>query len=289
MNDENAKALLVQARRLTCGLMFESAARKTQGGGSAIFIAPRLALTARHVMSEGFRLTGEPRSTKLDVSIPSEHGIRLIQQSVDGDPPHGLWASDHAWETPLTDISLLKISDARCTSSEALPMPHEFLSWRVFPPPVGEKVRLLGYPLSTGRYDDGELEFTAHVTPIETTVTAIYSPYRDRGMYDFPCFEIDAKVDHGFSGGPVFWEDKLCGILSGGSFEDRSIVASLWPVCMVPFGDMPVQGHSSVADLLDSGLIRSDDWPTAKKLIGITDHEPGVFRAVISNTPLPGR
>jgi hypothetical protein len=201
INEGDPASLLTHAERLTCCLMFEGPERRTSAGGSAIFIAPRLALTARHLTDEGFTFLGERRSTKVGQAEKSEHGIRLFQQSADGNPPFGLWSPCHEWRTETTDISLLLVPNEQSCGDSTLPMPKDFLSWSLMPPPVGERVRLLGYPLSSGSYEGDSLVCTAYPTPLEATVTAVYSPWRQRVKYDFPCFEIDVNVNQGFSGG----------------------------------------------------------------------------------------
>lgn len=282
MDQQDAEALLNQTQRLACGLLFETPERQTHGGGSAMFIAPRLALTARHVTDEGFKLGDQRRPVRVG-EAKAKHGIRLFQQSNNRDPPHGLWSADYFWRTTLTDISLLSVSESPCSPDPTLPMPTDFLPWRVLPPPVGERVRLLGYPLSEWAYDDDCFTFKARRTPCEATITANYSPYRDLGMYDFPCFEIAIKVDHGFSGGGVLWEGNLCGIVSGDSFGDRALVAALWPLCMMDLRPRAVNSHSGMADLLDAGFIRSDDWLEARARMGIREFQPGKHRAVLAD------
>jgi hypothetical protein len=60
----------------------------------------------------------------------------------------------------------------------------------------------------------------------EGLVIDVFEIKRDSGMYSFPCFRIDKPVDPDFSGGPVFWNGRLCRVVSGGSVHDVTYAAS---------------------------------------------------------------
>ena len=118
----------------------------------------------------------------------------------------------------------------------------------------------------------------------EGSVTDVYELRRDRGLYSFPCFRIDKPVNHGFSGGPVFWRGKLCGIISGGS-DDDTYVASLWPLTLLKYkypGMGALGGEKTFSDLFDSRELHSEDWPRIKDRIAKKrDDEDGKFYAFI--------
>jgi len=133
----------------------------------------------------------------------------------------------------------------------------------LLPPPVGSQVLTLGYPLTEIRSKNGLLKIDLKFVSQQGRVTDVYEMRRDRGMYHFPCFRIDQPVNHGFSCGPVFSENRLCGIVSGGSDSD-TYVASLWPLCMLEYEyrDMAtLGGKRTFADLFNTGELRSQDWP----------------------------
>jgi hypothetical protein len=96
-------------------------------------------------------------------------------------------------------------------------------------------------------------------------------------MYNFPCYTVDRPVPHGMSGGPVFWEGKLCGIVSGGLF-DQTVVASLWPLCLTVF-ENPAIGQLNrevtIESLFDSGQIKAADWALVKGHVSF-DWEDGI-------------
>jgi hypothetical protein len=91
-------------------------------------------------------------------------------------------------------------------------------------------------------------------------------------MFNFPGFQINKPVDYAFSGGggPVFWEDRLCGIVSGGTIDDDTYAASLWPLCLLEYEypDLGALGVKRVlGELFERGLLRSQDWRHIKDRI----------------------
>ena len=101
-------------------------------------------------------------------------------------------------------------------------------------------------------------------------ITDVYQLRRDSGLLTFPCFRIDKLVNDGFSGGPVFWEDKLCGIVSTGSVDGSTYAASLWPLCLLEYEypDLGTLGSRRVfGELFERGVVRSNDWRNIKDRI----------------------
>lgn len=75
----------------------------------------------------------------------------------------------------------------------------------------------------------------------------------------------------GFSGGPVFCEERLCGLVSSDALlETGTYAATLWPLCLLEY-EYPDHGSlgrkTKVGDLLDSGVIRSTDWNMIRQRI----------------------
>lgn len=91
-------------------------------------------------------------------------------------------------------------------------------------------------------------------------VTQVYTLAREKGMFNFPCFEVDESVGHGFSGGPVFYENRLCGVVSGASsFVEQSWIASLWPLALMEYSD-EFDRLTAFGELLDRGAVVAADW-----------------------------
>jgi hypothetical protein len=109
----------------------------------------------------------------------------------------------------------------------------------------------------------------------ELHVTRIFPLRRDKGMLNFPCFEVDSSVSPGFSGGPVFYEDQLCAIVTSGSnFDNRSHMALLWPLTLMDYSN-ELGGESRFGDLLDRGVIASSDWREMRSRISKGENEFG--------------
>lgn len=135
------------------------------------------------------------------------------------------------------------------------------------PTPVGATVYAIGYPGLGVSCAAKQLTIEAPFTVQPLTVKKIHGVRRDLGMLNFPCFEVEPSLDHGFSGGGVLHEGRLCGIVtSGSSFDDRAYVASLWPITLMHF-DNEFEARTSFADLIDRRVIRASDWAEAKPRI----------------------
>jgi len=95
-------------------------------------------------------------------------------------------------------------------------------------------------------------------------------------MYNFPCFVVDHEVPHGMSGGPVFCDNHLCGIISGG-LGGQTIVASLWPVLLTEF-ENPKVGELNrtitFESLFETGQLKAVDWNLVKGRVAY-DEEDG--------------
>jgi hypothetical protein len=80
---------------------------------------------------------------------------------------------------------------------------------------------------------------------------------------------VDSAIDHGFSGGPVFYDGAMVGIVSVG-FEAKpeenippdQYVASLWPLALLRFHLK--ETWYTMADVFDSGVIKVRDWEKFK-------------------------
>jgi hypothetical protein len=174
------------------------------------------------------------------------------------------------WDSNVTDVSLLEVF---AEGDEAAGMEHQmtgFFEWSLLPPPIGTHVIMLGYPQANITSKDGLMKLDLSLVLGEGEVTDIYERGRDRGMFNFPCFRINTTIEHGFSGGPVFWDNRLCGIVSGGGFDDGTYAASRWPLCLLEYEypDLGVIGSKrAFSSLFESGRLRSRDWPQVRDRI----------------------
>jgi hypothetical protein len=138
----------------------------------------------------------------------------------------------------------------------------------------------MGYPKTDIEIEGDVMRANCNVIARPGRVREIYPLRRDRGMIHFPSFLIDVPVDHGCSGGPVVWDDRLCGIVSSGTIDDCTIAATLWPFCLLEY-EYPdhgplLGGQRSIGELLDAGTVRAAAWEEIKRRINKrTDDDDG--------------
>lgn len=199
-------------------------------GGTAVIVAPGLALTAKHVIQEiadHFGCNSSSPSIELDV---------YVAQLNTG----ACWYACRTSSWVGTDIAVLSL---RVRNEAARTARINRLAMTVDPPPEDTTVTALGYPhteLTIPRNDPDFLKINFSITPTisEGRVIKIHPSLRDAVNLRFPCFAVGAEFTAGMSGGAVFNEQReLCGLVcSGGEGElkDYSNATSIWPMTLIP-------------------------------------------------------
>lgn len=199
-------------------------------GGTAVLIAPGLAITASHVFDEILAQFGyQPNSKNAILDL-------YLNQLSTG----ACWyvCGSHTWVG--TDITVLNIKPRNELAEKTL---ISRLPISVDPPDVGATVTALGYPdtkLSIQRNDHEVLSMRFEITPTLSIgiVTDVHADYRDRVNIRFPCFAVNAEFSAGMSGGAVFnSERELCGLVcvgGEGELKDHSYAVSIWPISIIP-------------------------------------------------------
>lgn len=206
-------------------------------------------------------------------------GLTSLLDPTRPDTERGLWHADQSRNFLHTDLCLMQVS---AEDGAALAMQYEkaqrFCEIKLLPPPVGAVVQAVGYPRHSVRTDGTHLYLDVPATVSQGTVKAIHTPYRDRGMLNFPCFEVEMWADHGFSGGPVFYEGKLCGLVSAGSSFDSSVyVAALWPLLRANV-DFGLGKSLLIRELFERGVLTSSEWPELReRVVTVVSDERGEF------------
>jgi hypothetical protein len=167
--------------------------------------------------------------------------------------------------------------------------PASFLELQLTPPAIGETVQAFGYPRHAVRTDGTRLFFDVPAAFSEGTVRAIHSPFRDRVMLNFPIFEVEMWTDHGFSGGPVFHEGKLCGLVSAGLKSDDpgdhiTYIATLWPILRANV-DFGLGKSLLIQDLLHRGVLSSRGWRDVAQRVVLKSDERGEYLDITSTPP----
>ena len=273
--------LVRRAARLTFGVFAtigSGADIETRAGGSGIFLSPFTGLTARHVSLDLLRLEGRDSRPRTK-SFLTQHSVGLFQvlDPFDEKSERALWHVDRSWNSRDTDLTLLQVSAEDATSDRLqYSWPTRFFDLHLLPPPRVSRIVAIGFPqLGATPSGDTQIALDAPFTVKEGQVTKIYQIRADLGMLNFPCFEVDIHFDHGFSGGPVFFNDQLCGLVShSSSFDARSTCASLWPLALARM-DNEFGTEWTVADMLNNGTLFAVDWREVKGRISLQEDEHG--------------
>lgn len=145
---------------------------------------------------------------------------------------------------------------------------------------------MLGSPKTEITIADGKMNISLQLVSQVGRVSDVREFRRDKGMMNFPCFQIDKPVDHGFSGGPVFWGERLCGIVSGGGFEEDTWAATRWPLCLMEYENPDIGSFGAkmtFGDLFEKGVLHSEDWSELKHRISKRHDDNDAPYAYIEN------
>ncbi len=234
--------------------------------GTAMVIAPYLALTAKHVIEDFWRRFEE---VPLDGRSPGTFSI-LACQIVENGKTGQAWSVTKLTLSTFTDIAFLHLTNP----IGGIPG----YEWRgvkldLAPPPFGSRIVGFGYhspSVNVREHRNSSVEVEWHDSPTTTAgeVVEIYPRRRDSSMLPFPCYRTNARFEHGMSGGPIFNDQGLlCGLICSGAETETdyySHVTTLWP-SMATVVDFDREGFPSgqsypVLDLARHGFIRAEGW-----------------------------
>lgn len=240
--------------------------------GTAVMVAPGVALSAWHVLQEH-----------------QEHFARkqksLMCIGVGTDGVHAWWVT-HATQSEITDVCILALRRA-----SEMPASRTFnqatLTTRT--PKLGESVLMVGFRGSADRFErraDGAMELEAGMLVSSGPVVQHYRRGRDSVMMPWPALEIDGPTIGGMSGGPVFdSRGYLVGLISSsldrGPREEPAptFASQIWPALGLPFvGGWPrMREPTETATLLTLGRACAIERPEAVQVT----LSPGGLRAAV--------
>lgn len=195
--------------------------------GSAVMVAPGVALCATHVLQP-----------QLDVLVAG----RLVA-TCHSLAPHGLqlWRVQKVTLVPNSDLTILGIS----LISRLPPNNHFYLpiiTTRF--PKFGEKLAIWGFRAGEPNFhyhEDGQgVAASGDLWVGSGPITQIYPTGRDRAMLPWPVAEVNCPARGGMSGGPAYDQHgALIGLLSSSIDADSgkgiSYVSMLWPALTARF------------------------------------------------------
>jgi len=162
------------------------------------------------------------------------------------------------WPSYDTDINALELEPSS-PAAAAEEREQRYFDWYLLPPPIGEIVRVYGFPKAEVVVEGLDHLINANLDVAVMRVVDHFYPIHDHGMANFPVFQLHRELDEGFSGGRGLWNDKLVGLFSGPAF-----VASLWPTALLTYPYACLSGQRSFAEHFDSDFISTWDWSEVK-------------------------
>lgn len=174
--------------------------------GTAVIVAPFLALSARHVFEDHWlRQEGSPPPPTGEQA----GNFSLVLAQLVGTELN-LWTVTRLWSSGHTDIIAFRLTPI---SAEAQRYTFRHLTLDLLPPAVGEKITAFGYHGNEVEVADKLIELRVEAGTSHGTVLEVHDDLRDRARLRFPCFRTNARFEGGMSGGPVFnGAGHVCGI-----------------------------------------------------------------------------
>jgi hypothetical protein len=221
--------------------------------GSAVIVAPGIALTARHVVehmrAEGFLQEGGGYL----LALGFQQGELVI------------WNANYytsIGEGDLAILTLVRANTPTVRAGDIVSVNAAIFAARR--PHIGEAVSLFGFAASNTTFEDlksnggAALSLLGGIGPVADA----WPQGRDRSM-PVPCVAIAAKTVGGMSGGPAFdSKGRLIGIITSG-FDDMSFVTLTWPSVFTPlviaWPPGLVSEEATLHGLTERGLCRIEE------------------------------
>ncbi|OGA45934.1 MAG: hypothetical protein A3G24_26305 [Betaproteobacteria bacterium RIFCSPLOWO2_12_FULL_62_13] len=195
--------------------------------GSAVLVAPGIALSAWHVLKPRLEAIMAGEITAQCLGVASD-GVRL-------------WQVRKVTHVPETDVVILGLS-LRSDVSSGTTLYQAHLTTRF--PKIGERLTLYGFRAAAEalpRDGDGGSAIAGQLLCCAGEVSQVFPTGRDRVMLPWPTVEVSGPSWGGMSGGPVVDDSgMLIGLLSSSVTAEAgpgpSYVSHLWPVLTASFG-----------------------------------------------------
>jgi S1-C subfamily serine protease len=226
--------------------------------GSAVMVAPGIALTAGHVVDE-MRERG----------FLAEGGGQLFAVGFYADRVE-LWRADSFTRVDVGDLSLLTLvrTTARSEASATTPLRFGLARMAARMPQLGETISLIGFKAAEESFEGKALMGLALVGSVGQVID-VYPQRRDSHGLPNPAIAVNARTVGGMSGGAAFDANgNLIGVISSGFDEPTSFVSLSWPATYVPIAPkwppaaMPVETSLGALARAGFGIEHLDDVET---------------------------
>jgi hypothetical protein len=254
--------------------------------GTAFFVAPGFAITAKHVLTEFWdRIEEKPRP---EPGIPTSASFRVFAfQDIGNGALSGVWLVKRAWCAKFTDIAFIALEPDNEDASSYHWQGRFQLS--MLPPKIGERIVAFGYPssgaIAISRTPHLKIDWGVNPSTTVGEVIEVYEEYRDRVMLPFPSFQINARFDGGMSGGPVFNENgQICGVVCASLDMPTdesyvSYVATIWAAMptVIDFqnSEFIAKKPYGAFELFNINFLRQVGWEDISKRIILKKDENG--------------
>jgi Trypsin-like peptidase domain len=255
--------------------------------GTAVVIAPWIAITARHVLEDYWRTFEGGQMVNGGEGSFCLRAFQVIDEGKVGV----LYKIEKVVLATWTDIAVIKL-----IPWSGAPADYAWMCPKIdlLPPRLGARVCAFGYHAANVDVDGKNVSVTRRLATSVGEVIEIHAKGRDRQL-SWPCFRTNARYDAGMSGGPVMNDDgHLCGIIcknlppSQEGEEHVSYVTTLWPLmgCEIDFDryDRPPATTYPMLDLVASKLI---DARGAEHVVLQYDDQGRVCSVGVQVVPVP--
>jgi hypothetical protein len=238
--------------------------------GTAILVAPGIALCANHVFDDHLEKSRKTLGPAYCFGI-AKGGAQA-------------WLVTRVQVVPRTDLCILGLEYQSMLPPSAI-FRQASITTRL--PNIDEQLTICGFRASSPRFEskgNGSIDVSAEMLMCSGVVTARYptASGRDRLTAPWPCIEVDCPSWGGMSGGPVF--DRrgfMVGLISRGfntaGEPSPMLTALLWPALTLNFaGGWPPSLRSAAASLLKSKNCTIE----GADAISVSESSPGTFETI---------
>jgi hypothetical protein len=192
--------------------------------GSAVMVAPGVALTARHIV-DAMRNKG----------FLGKVGGYLLALGFHNDGM-AIWNPDSFTTIGDGDLSILTLVRATACPAAAKPITVNVAILAARQPLLEESISLIGFAASEAKFENLTNDRGAGLALLGSVgpVIDVYPAGRDQSLPN-PSAGVSAKTVNGMSGGAAFdVQGRLIGIITSGIGEEPSFISLSWPSVFTP-------------------------------------------------------